>query len=68
MCDHLPNGGFVENRLTGSAFMGRSKNFYAINTFQEDSGPLRAGRMAGKIGENEYGCKFTLIADLKSII
>ena len=68
MCGCLPNGGCVENRLTGLAFIDRSKNFYAINTFREDSGPLRAGRMAGKIGENEYGCKFTLIADLKSII
>ena len=47
VCDHLPNGGFVENRLTGSAFMGRSKNFYAINTFQEDSGQLRAGENDG---------------------
>ena len=54
MCDYLPNGGFVENRLTGLAFMDRSKNFYAINTFQEDSGQLRAGRMTGKISESKY--------------
>ena len=47
VCDYLPNGGFVENRLTVLAFMDRSKNFYAINTFQEDSGQLRAGENDG---------------------
>ena len=33
MCRCSPDGVLIENRLTGLAFIDRSKNFYAINTF-----------------------------------